>query len=146
MGITIHYEGKLSTPGGYDRVTDIAMKFAEEHRFPFLLFGINPDPPGQALRSPQGWPCPIQGIYIQPDPACDPLILEFDQELQMRKCCNTQLADISVHILVIDLLRKLQHLFESFQVRDDGKYWETRDIVLLQQKRESYFRRSAGRK
>lgn len=136
MGVTIHYNGTLASKSHYGKVVEVAMEFAEEHDLPFLLFGINPEPTDGLENEEGGWLCPIQGICLQPDPMCEPLILEFDEELHMEHFCKTQFADISVHLLVIDLLQRIEPFFSRFEVFDEGQYWEKRDLVVLQKKRE----------
>jgi hypothetical protein len=135
MGITIHYSGTLPCKEAFGHVVEATMQFAEEHNLPFLLFGILPELSGNA-GGDEGWLYPIQGICLQPDPGCDPVILEFNSELHMDHYCRTQFADISVHLIVIELLRRIESYFITFEVIDEGHYWEKQDLILLQQKRE----------
>jgi hypothetical protein len=74
-----------------------------------------------------------KGLQLQPDLNSDPVILEFDENLYVQEFCKTQFADTSVHILVIDLLKQIQPYFDNLIVEDEGEYWETSDINLLQQ-------------
>ena len=59
---------------------------------------------------------PTKGIQLQPDENCEPLILEIDENLYLQEYCKTQFADLSVHILIIDLLRQIQFYFENLTV------------------------------
>lgn len=51
----------------------------------------------------------------------------------MQEFCKTQFADISVHVLIIDLLKQIEPYFDNLIVEDEGEYWETSDVNLLQQ-------------
>ncbi len=64
----------------------------------------------------------------------------------MQQYCKTQFADVSVHLLVIDLLRQVEPFFHNFQVVDEGEYWETGDINNLQQHLDYCFRAIADTK
>ena len=76
---------------------------------------------------------PTKGIQLQPDENSDPFILEFDKDYYLQEYCKTQFADISVHLLVIDLLRQIEPFFHCLTVIDEGEYWDTSDIAILQQ-------------
>jgi hypothetical protein len=58
---------------------------------------------------------------------------EFDENLYVQEFCKTQFADISVHILIIDLLKRIEPYFDNLIIEDEGEYLETADINLLQQ-------------
>jgi hypothetical protein len=140
MGTTIYFEGGLASIEQYEKLIHTVMVFAEEHNLPFLLFGVNPDPLGTVPFQPkESWLCPIQGIFLQPDVHSDPLVLEFDADLKMKNRCSTQFANITVHLLVIELLRRIQPLFENFSVVDESEYWEKGDLQLLQKKRAAVY-------
>jgi hypothetical protein len=134
MGVTIHFEGQLSSSNNFDQVLATAKGFAETHELEYSLFEEE-NKLLQRVKDEQDWDYegPTRGIQIQPDGNSDPLILEFDKNYYLQEYCKTQFADISVHILVTDLLRQLAPFFKSFTVEDEGEYWETGDINLLQQ-------------
>jgi len=45
---------------------------------------------------------------------------------------KTQYAGIEIHQFVIDLFRYLsEKYFSSFELKDEGEYWETNDIEVL---------------
>lgn len=83
-----------------------------------------------------------KGLQLQPDLNSDPLILEFDNDLYVQEFCKTQFADISTHILIIDLLKNIQPYFDSLIVEDEGEYWETYDINLLRKHIDNFTRAS----
>jgi hypothetical protein len=134
MGVTIHFEGQLLSPKDFDKVIVTAKLFAEKNGLEYFLFHED-NKLLERVKDEQDWNYegPTKGIRIQPDESSDPLILEFDQDYYLQEYCKTQFADISVHILVIDLLRQIEAFFEIFSVEDEGEYWKTSDINLLQQ-------------
>lgn len=120
MGRVIHFKGKLASCESYEKLRAIVLEFAEVHDLPVLLCGIDPRP---AAGLPETGSSPLPAIFIQPDASCDSLVLEFDENLQVQSSCSTRLANISVHILVIDLLQKIQPCFSYLDVTDESGYW-----------------------
>lgn len=141
MGVTIHFEGQLSSPEDFDKVVETAKGFAENNGLEYFLFQED-NKLLQRVKDEQDWNYegPTEGIQIQPDENSDPLILEFDKDYYLQEYCKTQFGDISVHLLVIDLLRQIEPFFKSFIVEDEGEYWETGDINLLHQHIDNCFK------
>lgn len=103
----------------------------------------------------------LNGIYFNPD-ECEPLFLTFlaggrtcspvnlmmkedfrenglDPELLYNVSVKTQYAGIEAHIAVIKLLRYLsEKYFSSFELIDEGQYWETNDRAVLEQQFNRY--------
>jgi hypothetical protein len=133
MGVTIHFEGQLSSPENFEKVILTAKSFAEDNGLEYFQFQED-NKLLQRVKDEQDWDYegPTKGIQLQPDVNCDPLILEFDKNFYLQEYCKTQFADISVHILVVDLLRQIAPYFQNFVVEDEGDYWNTRDINILQ--------------
>jgi hypothetical protein len=140
MGVTIHFEGQFSSSNDFDKVVETAKTFAESNGLEYFLFQEE-NKLLQRVKDEQDWDYegPTQGIQIQPDESSDPLILEFDENLYLQEYCKTQFADISVHILIIDLLRQIQPFFTKLIVEDEGEYWETSDINILQRHLDNCF-------
>jgi hypothetical protein len=141
MGVTIHFEGQLSLSNDFDKVIETAKTFAESNGLEYFLFQEE-NKLLQRVKDEQDWDYdgPTKGIQIQPDESNDPLILEFDENLYLQEYCKTQFADISVHILIIDLLRQIQPFFATLIVEDEGEYWGTSDINILQRHLDNCFR------
>jgi hypothetical protein len=122
MGRVIHFEGRLASGESYEKLRALVLEFAEVHDLPVLLSGTYPGPaPGSELL--EIWSPPLPGIFIQPDASCDSLVLEFDGNLCVRSSCSTRLAGISVHMLIINLLQKIEPCFSYLDVRDESGYW-----------------------
>ena len=140
MGVTIHFEGQLSSPEYFDKIIETAKGFAESNELDYFLFKED-NKLLQRVKDEQDWDYegPTKGIQIQPDENSDPLILEFDENSYLQDYCKTQFADVSVHILVISLLKEIEPYFDSLSVFDEGEYWETSDINNLQQHIDNCF-------
>lgn len=82
---------------------------------------------------------PVTGIRIQPHVNCDPLLLEFDDNYYIQEYCKTQFSPLETHVKIVDFLHVIQPLFEHLIIFDEGEYWETRNIVLLQQHIDNCF-------
>jgi hypothetical protein len=140
MGVTIHFDGQLSSPEDFEKVILTAKSFAQENGLEYFQFQEN-NKLLQRVKDEQDWDYegPTNGIQLQPDVNSDPLILEFDENFYLQEYCKTQFADISVHILVVDLLRQIEPFFQSLVVIDEGDYWETGDLNILQQHKDNCF-------
>jgi hypothetical protein len=133
MGVTIHFEGQLSSSGNFDKLITVAKNFAEHNHWEYFMFKEN-HKLLERVKDEKDWNYegPTKGLQLQLDLNCDPLILEFDENLYVQEFCKTQFADTSVHIFVIDLLRQIEPYFDNLIVEDEGEYWETSDVNLLQ--------------
>jgi hypothetical protein len=140
MGVTIHFEGQLSSPTNYDKVIEIAKGFAESNGLDYFLFEEEKKFL-ERVKDEEDWNYEglTKGIQIQPDENCEPLIFEFDENLYLQEYCKTQFSDISAHILIVDLLRQIEPYFENITVDDEGEYWDTSDINILQEHMDNCF-------
>ncbi len=143
MGITISYRGSLDdldrVEDFEDRVLDLALELEGQAR---IWRSAKDDPrrmvrglmlnlfPGQEttslLLSPEGWlinPCEIE---------------EAEKgELAGPPWCfvKTQFGPIEGHVALIELLTVLKReFFPNLEVRDEGRYWETRNLPGLARK------------
>jgi len=62
---------------------------------------------------------------------CEPLRLEFDQELYVSEWVKTQFAGVDTHIRLMHILRDLARFFETLAVNDEGEYWESENRETL---------------
>ena len=141
MGVTIHLEGKLKSHDNYQKVIDTAKQFAVANDLTFSLFE-NSDKLLERVKDEMDWDYHgmTKGILIHPDINCEPLNIEFDKDLYIQEYCKTQFSDISVHILIVNFLRKIEPYFENLKVDDEGEYWDTSDITILQKHFDNCFR------
>ena len=140
MGVTIHFFGQLKNTESLEKVISVAREFAEGKRCEVSSLDCDNK---HLIRVKDGEQCdyegPVRGIQFHPDENCDPFVLEFDKDLYIQNFCKTQFAGISTHVEVIQLLRDIEPYFETFEVMDEGDFWKTSDISVLEQKFEAFF-------
>jgi hypothetical protein len=132
MGVTIHYEGRLKGPDSYSRLMEVARAFAD--REGWRVEPINEvQVTLQRVRDEQDWDYtgPTRGLTILPREDAEPMRLEFDRDLYVQEFVKTQFAPPEVHVKIVALLRALAPQFETLEVDDEGKYWDTDDIETL---------------
>lgn len=159
MGLTIHFKGQLRNINQLaqfvDEVEDIAKSLNwERHRIDrFILLDENSLLPEQRFEGGI-W---IRGIHITP-PQCETLCLTFAPSGNMMSVLGATLADVypefdfaywmhtktqfagtELHIALVSLLRYLEKkYFQSFEVMDEGEYWDSNDVDLLTKRFEEY--------
>jgi hypothetical protein len=99
----------------------------------------------------------LKGVEILPHPSCEPVSFYFDSRgtlwsvpgralsLDQRErpdqtfiSVKTQFAPAEIHVAIVKLLRYIKGRYISnLEVRDEGGFWETGDIVELERRRES---------
>ena len=141
MGVTIHFEGKLKSQNSFEKVIDIAREFALSNDMTFKLFEED-NKLLERVKDEKDWDYqgPTKGILIHPDENSDPLNIEFDKDLYIQEYCKTQFSDISIHIVVVELLGQIEPYFDILKVDDEGEYWDTSDIVILQNHLDNCFK------
>jgi hypothetical protein len=140
MGITIHYEGKLNSELSYEQLVELSVNFAIKNEMTFEQFTV-PLKCLDRVSDEKEWRYegPVKGVKIIPSESCEPLWLEFDQNLVVQDFCKTQFADIEVHIWIIELFDALNQCFENLRIADEGEYWDTRDGNRLRELRDECF-------
>jgi hypothetical protein len=76
---------------------------------------------------------PVSGLKLIPSSDCEPLRLEFDNDLYVQEWTKTQFAGAEIHVAVCDFLHAIEPYFETFKVNDESEYWDTGDVELLKQ-------------
>jgi len=133
MGVTIHCQGKLRDAAGYDSLIQIAQQHAISKEW---LTEPIANTEVKLLRvddNEQGWDYvgPTKGIAIYPHEDCEPIRLEFDRDLYIQEYAKTQFAGATIHVRVVQLLRKLEPYFNRLVVEDEGEYWNLEDEGVL---------------
>ena len=134
MGVTINYEGKLKSEQSYEQLVDVSVAFAIKNGMPFEQFALN-QKRLERVANEEDWNYdgPVKGIKILPSEDCEPLWLEFDENLIIQDFCKTQFAGKEIHIAIIELFDALSQYFSELIIIDEGEYWETRDAGRLQE-------------
>lgn len=140
MGITIHFEGRLKSPSDYDQAISIATTFAANRNWPVKHFAFDAAKLSR-VRDERDWDYegPTKGVELQPHASSEPFRLEFDEDNYVQEFTKTQFAPQAIHQELVDLLDLLHPLFEELTVVDEGEYYDTRDLDLLEGHRSQCF-------
>jgi len=141
MGVAIHYRGSLGdldrVEDFEDRALDLALELGGQAR---IWRSTNDDDPRRTVRgvvlnlypgqettslliSPEGW---LIGL-------CEIEAAEQGQLAGPPWCCvKTQFGPIEGHVALVEMLAALKRDFlPDLEVRDEGDYWQTRDLAGL---------------
>jgi len=149
MGVTLFFSGELENQTALKRTIDAARSFAAE--MDWAAESLNApsaelrrlagpdetlDPNTTSMRIAKRqfenvYSGPVFGVALYPHPDCEPLRLEFDDQLFVQQYVKTQFAGPECHAEVCSLLKKLEPYFTRFSAADEGGYWETFDPVAL---------------
>jgi len=132
LGVTIHFEGRLFNDGAFSALIDAVSAFAKENGWRSELLE-SPNATLLRVRDETDWDYvgPVKGIQVFPHDDCDPIRLEFDQDLYVQEYTKTQFAGPNIHLKVLDLLALVRPFFSTFSINDEGEYWETKDMTVL---------------
>lgn len=138
MGVTIHFEGKLKGESSYNYVLKEAEKLAKKNKFQIYKLEEE-DVKLLRVKNEEEWYYygPVKGVEMFPHQNSEPLRLEFDRDLYIQEFVKTQYAPIDTHILIIKFLRKLSKHFLYLEVFDEGEFFETNDVSVLELHREN---------
>ncbi|MFP4549005.1 MAG: hypothetical protein ACLFQM_12800 [Fidelibacterota bacterium] len=161
MGVTIHYRGRLNNISLLPELEEELIDLAKSMGWNYVKFD---DDWNEELHYTQeikdrslnmDGNLGLKGIAIIP-PGSEPINFTVDPSGQLSSFfrqmsiidketveamdwvfCKTQFAEISVHIWIVELLKYLKKkYFHDLEVHDEGEYWETRKLKILQEKRE----------
>jgi hypothetical protein len=164
MGITILYRGKLKSPHLIDTIRKELIKISDLMEWDYTILDEDFEKPTDIKLEVRENGCEIvghlalKGINLNVHKKCSSLSFLFDlngilrdpvqmvreeavekveNETQPFSFVKTQFAPPEIHITLIKLLRYLKRkYFQTFEVIDEGKYWETGDEGLLKEKME----------
>jgi hypothetical protein len=132
MGVTIHYEGQLTSEAAYQDLVGLVSSIAEAKGWLTELIAS-----GEAtllrVRDEKDWDYtgPVKGIVVYLHEDCDPVRLEFDSDLYLQEFTKTQFAGIQIHLAVLKLLKAIQPFFHNLKVEDEGDWWGTENTQIL---------------
>lgn len=134
MGVTIHFEGHARDEAAVHEVVKTARALGQAAGWPSSL--IN-EPQITMLRVIDEKDVPYtgatRGIELRPNGHCDPVRLEFGDDLFVQDYVKTQFAGAETHVRVVELLRAIEPYFRDLDVFDEGELWETSDHDLLRE-------------
>ena len=133
MGVTIHFEGQVRDEENYEKLLAEVVAFADNYGMEYSEIDDQIRTLSR-VKDEKDWDYtgPVKGIKIILHENCDPLNLEFDKDLYIQEYVKTQFVGAEAHIILVELLRDFQKYFSSFQVEDEGEYWETNDKSVLE--------------
>lgn len=133
MGVTIHFEGGLRDEEAYASLVNRVTAFAGARDWPSKPIA---EPTARLTRVfedvDREYVGATRGVEVLPHPGSEPLRFEFDDNLFVQEFCKTQFAGAEAHVEVVMLLQEVAPLFETFEVIDEGEYWETNNQDVLQ--------------
>ena len=140
MGVTIHFEGRLKTVSDLDKVIDLGLEFAKRKSSEVIKLD-SAEKLLKRVKDDKDWDYQgeVRGIQFQPHENSDPLLLEFDKDLYIQEYCKTQFAGVATHIEVVQFLREIEPHFDNLVIVDEGEFWDTDDIKVLEQKFDDFF-------
>lgn len=149
MGLSIHYKGNFKPSASFADMIEEVRDIAAAHDWKYTIFKTEfPKVYNKKTLYEDAY-----GICFSP-PECEPVCLTFaankklvgiiqfslyDQgykdSISEFISVKTQFAGTQIHKLVIHILKYVsQKYLEDFELQDEGKYWETGDEKLLDQK------------
>lgn len=135
MGVTIHFSGRLRDQAAHDDLIQFANTYAKEKEW--LTERINEEVVTlsrvDSNEVEYDYTGLVKGIVLYPHEDSEPLRLEFDTELYIQEFIKTHFAGADVHIAVIDFLSHISAFFVSFEVQDEGEYWDTENRSQLEE-------------
>jgi hypothetical protein len=126
MGVTIHFEGRLRDRAALTDLLRFARRFAAEHDWVTEeINGANV----KLLRVDENerdcdYFGPVSGLRSNPGNDCEPIKLEFDNNLYMQEWTKTQFGGAEMHRNVCNFFHAIESHFETFKVNDEAEYWE----------------------
>ena len=132
MGVTIHYEGQLTSEAAYENLVGLVSSIAKAEGWPIESIASS-EATLRRGRDEQDWDYtgPTKGIVLYLHTDCEPVRLEFDRDLYVQEFTKTQFAGIEVHIRALRLLKTIRPFFHELKVEDEGEWWETEDTENL---------------
>jgi len=132
MGVTIHFEGQLHDEKAYQELMAFVSSTAK-------VEGWRTEPIESKkvtllrVRDEQDWDYtgPLKGIAVYLHEDCDPVRLEFDENLYVQEFTKTQFAGVDWHLKVVGLLKAIQSYSRGLKVDDEGEFWNTGDTTIL---------------
>jgi len=154
MGLTIHYNGAFSSGAFLPAMIEEVKDIAEVHRWPYHIYET--DFPDYDFTT-ETFDGKVYGISLTP-PQSETVSLTFlsngrlsntlwlnylkddgSKEYLYMLFTKTQFAGWQIHRQIVHILKYIsQKYLRHFNVDDEGMYWETGDINILQERFKEY--------
>lgn len=148
MGLSIHYSATIRHISLVEQLieetTDVCKSMQWEYH---AIRETGDDGVNGIVFSPQNWD-PVFLTFLQNRRMCSPINLKYkksyaanglDPELIYTTSTKTQFAGPAAHIALLKFLKYLKEkYFETFEMDDEGYYWETNDKKILLKRFNEY--------
>src|SRR5882762_7872263 len=122
MGVTIHYEGQLTSEAAYQDLVGLVSSIAGAEGWPSESIASDEVIVARVRDEKDcDYKGPVKGIVVYLHEDCDPVRLEFDRDLYLQEFTKTQFAGVQIHIDVLKLLKAIQPFFRDLRVEDEGE-------------------------
>jgi hypothetical protein len=132
-GITIHYEGHAMSRQAVIEILSVATEYAKQHGWMVKDASAENGTLERVINEKNAdYEGKVTGVVLHPHAQCEPVYLQFGEDLFMQDFVKTQFAGANVHILLIELFDALKEKFRNLEITDEGEYWTTRDRDTLE--------------
>jgi hypothetical protein len=133
-GVTINYEGAASSKEAIAKILATATAIAKKNQWKIADASAEHVTLERVVNEkPVRYEGRLTGVVIYPSEKCEPVQLQFGDDLFMQDFTKTQFAGAEIHVKVIELFLAIRPFFKKLTIDDEGEYWETRDRRLLEQ-------------
>lgn len=148
MGLSIHYSGTIRNISLVEQLIEETTDVCESMHWKYCVIR-EPDDEGVngIMFSPENCE-PVFLTFLRNRRMCSPINLKYkasyaanglDPELIYTTSAKTQFAGPATHIALLKFLKYLKEkYFETFEMDDEGYYWETNDKKILLQRFDEY--------
>lgn len=140
MGITIHYQGRLNPRVKIKEFHGLTKVLCLENRWTITDLE---ETTGKLQWSVQGASMPYEGkineFIILPHNHCEPLNFQIGGNGFFQDRCKTQFAPVEIHVQIVRFFEDLKVKLVEMLIKDEGGYWETRDLARLKHNLDTCF-------
>lgn len=146
MGLSIHYAGTIRNQSSIDQLVDETSDICESMNWKYtIIHESGEEAVNGIVFSPENCE-PVFLTFLSNERMCSPINLKYkhiytegEKDLIYTTSTKTQFAGPDTHIALLKLLKYLKEkYFETFEMDDEGYYWETNDKKILLQRFNEY--------
>ncbi|SCY44375.1 hypothetical protein [Desulfoluna spongiiphila] len=132
-GVTIHFEGTAKSQNSVTQILTEASKFSQKNNWVIRDASATETILERVINEQNvDYKGKVTGVVIDISENCEPIYIQFGEDLFMQDYVKTQFAGAGVHIQIIKLFESIRPHFQELVIFDEGEYWETRDTAILE--------------
>ncbi|MBA3028375.1 MAG: hypothetical protein FP814_10710 [Desulfobacterium sp.] len=132
-GITIHYEGHALSHQAVTEIISASSEYAKHQGWKVKDASAENGTLERVINEKNAdYEGEITGVVLYPHAKCEPVYLQFGEDLFMQDFVKTQFAGTDVHILLIKLFDAIKGKFRNLEIVDESEYWDKRDRDTLE--------------